>query len=117
MININMANGSVKTENVINWTIRIGSFVMSIAIMISSWFLTQAWDKISNVEKEVTKLQIVTATMEGNRFSSKDWSDAKSVLDGERLVLDRRIIRLEESIPVIKDSLIEIKQTLKKQNE
>ena len=102
-----------KTD-MINWTIRIGSFIMSIAIMVSSWFLNQAWTRITNVENSVRALELNTATTSGNRFSSSDWVVAKSVIDAERLQMDRRIMRLEESIPVIKDSLIDIKKSLDK---
>ena len=111
-----MVNKSEKID-VTTWIIKIGSFFMSIAIMVSSLFLNQAWNRISNVEDSVHELQIATATMQGNRFSSKDWTDAKTILDAERLAMDRRVIRLEESLPIIKDTLIEIKQKIEKNHE
>jgi hypothetical protein len=111
-----MAPNSQKTDKteIMTWTIRIGSFIMSIAIMVSSWFLNQAWTRITNVEKSVHALELNSATVSGNRFSSNDWIVAKSIIDGERMAMDRRIMRLEESLPVIKDSLIDIKKSLDK---
>lgn len=85
---------------------------MSISIAASSWFLNQAWSKISILEDKVHAIEVSVASTSGNRFSSNDWVTAKSIIDSERAALDRRIMRLEESLPVIKDSLIEIKDKL-----
>lgn len=104
---------STKTTDTISWIIRIGSFIMSIAIMVSSWFLNQAWTRINNNEQSIRTLELKAAEISGNRFSTTDWSYQKTLLDNERLAMDRRLIRLEESLPVIKDSLLEIKQSLK----
>ena len=107
-----------KTEsNNTSWALRIGSFAMSIAIMVSSWFLSQAWDRINNIEKSVHQLEIATALTNSNKFTTNDWATAKSVLDSDRLAMDRRIIRLEESLPSIKDSLLEIKNSIVKKEQ
>jgi hypothetical protein len=100
-----------------DWTIRIVGLTMSVAIAISSFFLKEAWYKISDLEKKVNTIMIAAAEPSGNRFTSTNWIDAKSILDSERLAQDRRIMRLEESVPVIKESLLEIKQTLRKQSD
>lgn len=97
----------------LSWIIRIGSFIMSIAIMVSSWFLNQAWNRISENERAIRNIELNAATVSGTRFTSTDWTIQKNLIDSERLALDRRIIRLEESLPVIKDTLLEIKQELK----
>ena len=93
--------------------LKIGGFIMSIAIMLSSWFLNQAIDRIGNIENSIKSLELVNATVSGNRFTTNDWATAKSILDSERNSIDRRIIRLEENSVVIKDALVEIKQILK----
>lgn len=103
----------IEKESVINWTLKIGSFIMSIAIMISSWFLNQAWNRIGQVEDKVHQIELAQAETKSNRFTSMDFNSAKIILDSERLAIDRRVIRLEESLPTIKDSLNEIKQSLK----
>ncbi|MBF0207900.1 MAG: hypothetical protein HQK53_13535 [Oligoflexia bacterium] len=94
------------------WTNKIFPIAMSISIAASSWFLNQAWTKISTLEAKVQAIEVSVAATSGNRFSSNDWVTAKSLLDTERTALDRRIMRLEESLPVIKDSLLEIKDKL-----
>lgn len=99
------------------WILRIGSFLMSVAIMVSSWFLNQAWNRINEIEKSVHKLEIETATTNGNRFTSSNWADAKAILDAEKLSLDRRVMRLEESIPVIRESLLELREIAKKKDQ
>lgn len=103
-----------QTTSSTTWTLRIGSFVMSIAIMVSSWFLNQAWERINTIEKSVRALEIASATTNGTKFTANDWANAKSILDADRLAMDRRIIRLEESLPTIKESLIEIKNNIDK---
>lgn len=104
-----------SNKETINWILRIGSFAMSVAIMVSSWFLNQAWNRIGTIEQKVHELELVGATSSGNRFTSNDWQTNKALLDAERLSMDRRIIRLEESLPSIKDSLLEIRTKLDKQ--
>ena len=94
------------------WFDRLFPIAMAISIAASTWFLNQAWTKITTLEGKVQNIEVSMATTSGNRFTSGDWVTAKSLLDTERTSMDRRIIRLEESIPVIKDSLIEIKDNL-----
>jgi len=95
------------------WVIRIGTFTMSVAIMVSSWFLNQAWGRIGTIETSVHELQLTAASTSGNKFTSGDWVKSKTVLDTERLALDRRLIRVEETIPIIKESLEDIKDMLR----
>lgn len=117
-LNNNMtAPQKIRSDVVIDWTLKIASFIMSIAIMISSFFLTKAWDKISNLEKDIVELKIDASRTQSNRFSSNDWVTAKSILDSERLSMDRRLIRMEETIPMINDSISEIKQTIRRLDE
>jgi hypothetical protein len=82
---------------------------MAISIAASSWFLNQAWTKITTLEGKVQTIEVSLASTSGSRFTSADWSTAKSIIDSDRNSLDRRVMRLEESLPVIKDTLIDIK--------
>ena len=107
-----MATQQVKSETM-SWILKIGGFIMSIAIMISSWFLNQAMSRINNIENSVKVLELNNATIAGSKFTASDWATAKTVLDADRNAIDRRIVRLEENSVVIKDALMEIKQILK----
>jgi chaperonin cofactor prefoldin len=102
----------IKNETM-SWILKIGGFIMSITIMLSSWFLNQAMTRISNIEVAVKSLELNNATSVGNKFTNTDWANAKTILDNERNSIDRRIVRLEENSIVIKDALLEIKQILK----
>jgi hypothetical protein len=104
---------SIQAAKNTAWFNRFFPIAMSISIAASSWFLNQAWTKISTLEQKVHAIEVSAASIAGNKFSSTEWVNAKAILDSERTLLDRRIVRLEESIPVIKDSLIEIKDQLK----
>jgi len=96
------------------WVNRIGAFAMSIALMVSSWFLNQAWDRINTVEKDVDQLKLEQAATGGNRFTSGDWVANKALLDSDRLAMDRRIMRLEETFTATKDSLTRIETAVNK---
>jgi len=102
-------------NDTINWVLKIGGFIMSLAIMVSSWFLNQAMGRINDIEKSVKSLEINAALIAGSKFTATDWSNAKTILDADRNAIDRRIVRLEENSVVIKDSLMEIKEILKEQ--
>jgi hypothetical protein len=107
-------SNTLKNELMSDLPIKIIGFMMSIAIMVSSWFLSQAWDRILSIEKSIHQIELTTSAISANKFTTTDWISAKSMMDAEKNSLDRRIMRLEESIPVIKDSLIEIKENMKK---
>jgi len=95
------------------WAFKLTGFVMSITIMITSWFLNQAWDRINKIESAIQVLEIRDAKHDSSTVASVDWIRSKDVIDNKSNELDRRITRLEESLPVIKDSLLDIKNTLK----
>ena len=101
----------IKSESNV-WLIRIGGFAMSIAIMVSSWFLNQAWDRINKVEDIVHTLELNSASSNSNKFTNTDWITAKAVLENNQQAIDRRVMRLEENSTVIKDSLIRIESGL-----
>ena len=110
-----MANtvNAIKEEKlkVLTWIIRA---LMALSITMTSWFLSQAWEKINENAKDISELKLIQAESKGQLFTASDWATAKMLIDNEKLAMDRRIIRLEESIPVIKESLIDIKQTIQK---
>ena len=98
-----------EQDNARDWVLKIGGFIMSIALMVSSWFLNQAWNRIQTIENKVQQLELQGAATSGNRFTSIDWQTNKAILDNERLALDRRMIKQEEMSLIIKDSLMELK--------
>jgi hypothetical protein len=100
-------------NDTMNWILKIGGFIMSIAIMVSSWFLNEAMGRINSIEKSVKDLEIMEATSSGSKFTTLDWVNAKNSIDSTQSSIDRRLIKLEENNITIKDSLAEIKQLLK----
>lgn len=114
-----MERNNSKT-NTIDWLVRILSAVVSITVMVSSFMLKEAWDRIDSIDGKVHALEVKGAETAGNRFTTNDWAAQKALLDASQMSLDRRIMRLEESIPAIKESLMEIKNgqlEIKKQLE
>ena len=108
-----------SSDNIIRhaWTTQFVGVVMSVAILASSWFLNQAWNRIKSVEDIVHRIELNEASAEGNKFTFTDWSKLKASLDNKDNELDRRIMRLEDNSTVIKDSLLEIKASLNKQRQ
>lgn len=104
-----------NTQN--SWLTQIVGAVMSIAILASSWFLTQAWNRINKVEDSVHQMEINVATTDGNRFTSMDWVVAKNALDAKQTDIDRRVMRLEETSVIIKESLIRIENAVIKHTD
>jgi hypothetical protein len=109
-----MSDGFVRNSTVMDWTLKIGATLMSILMMTTSFFLTKAWDSIAEIKESIVDLKLIQNKIESSQFTSKEWISAKSVLDNERLGLDRRIIRVEETYPIILESIVDIKETIKK---
>ena len=84
-----------RSEN--PWIFRFAGILMSFAIMASSWFLNQAWTKITAIECSLHTLEVTVASGTVNKFTQTDWASTKTTLDNERLLLDRRVMRLEET--------------------
>lgn len=69
------------------------------------------------IDHRVSRLELDAAATSGNRFTSSDWAAAKSVLDERSAGFDKRITRLEDAIPQIRDTLLEIKNDLSQQRK
>ena len=95
------------------WLSKLLPIAMSISIAASSWFLNQAWGKITTLETKIQQIEISQASYEGSKFTNSDWNLAKNVLDTNYNKLDLRVTRLEDNSIAIKESLLEIKQILK----
>jgi len=76
------------------------------------WQEARVW--MRELDGRVGKLEIQEARTDGNRFTSGDWAAAKTRIDEDRAIIDRRITRLEESVPQIKESLLRIETKLDK---
>lgn len=92
---------------------RLLPIATSIVLALCSWFLNQAWERINKVENRVHSLEITSATNSGNKFNNDDWAEAKKILDAERNNIDRRLVRVEEAIFVLKEIVIELKDDVK----
>lgn len=107
-----MERNNAKT-NAMDWAIRIGSIIMSGAIMVSSWFLKETIFSLNECKKDIIELKLADERTSNNRFTSNDWVIEKRQLDEQRLVTEKRITVVEESNKMIKELLTEIKDDLK----
>ena len=79
---------------------------------LSGFFFNETYKRLITLEGSVQKLQTETAVITSNRFSSTSWLEQKTILDNERLVLDRRIIILEQNNGFIRESLTRIENLI-----
>lgn len=100
-----------------SWTLKILIGIMSISIAMSSWFLSECWSKITTLEGKVQSIELTEAThiakSDGTRFTSGDWMVQKNLLDSEKLLSEKRLVKVEESMTYNKEALIRIENTLK----
>lgn len=91
--------------------------VFAIGMAVSGWFLNQTMTTLQNIEKRVYTLEISEAKETNGKFTNSDWQIAKALLDADKMAIEKRIIRVEESIPVIKESLIRIENAVERSNK
>jgi len=111
---------TTKSETTWLWIHRVCMPVvtafLTVAISIGAFIGVKVWDRVENglvnLDERVDVLEVSNARTDGNRFTSQHWTDAKSRIDEDRANMDRRITRVEESIPQIKESLIRIEKKL-----
>jgi hypothetical protein len=96
------------------WINRVVGAIFAIAMAVSSYFLNSTIEQIEKLSERVSRLELKNAETSGNRFSSVDWMREKSLLDADRLLNEKRLIRIEESIPVIKESLARIEKSIER---
>lgn len=89
------------------------SFFTSVGLAVSGYFLKDTYQKMDEMRKDITQLQIKTETTASNRFTSGDFVKAKENIDSQIIAADKRIIALEESQKTIKEYLVEIRSDLK----
>lgn len=102
----------IKNETM-SWILKIGGFMVSIAVAVSSYFLNSTMNKMNEMDERINAIELSNATISGTKFTSNDWATQKAFIESDRNALDKRILKLEENSAVIKESLIEIKSILK----
>lgn len=115
---------SPKQESSLVWINRIlmpiMMMILTIIISIGGFVGAKVWDRVenglNNLDERIDVLEVANAKTDSNRFTSQHWVDAKSRIDEDRAIIDRRITRLEESIPQIKESLLRIENKIEKNN-
>lgn len=110
---------SIETENLKQekgWLLKLFSIFMTLSIMVSSWFLKETMDKLNSLDKRLYSLELSEARTTSNRFTSVDWNIQKSLLESDKLIVERRIIKMEESIPQIKEALQRIETAIERTN-
>lgn len=105
---------SPTPATVFDWVLRIAQLLVPPIVAIIAWFLTLTWNRIEQLEISVEAVKIEQAGARAGSMSSSEWIAAKRSIDEYSLSLDRRVARLEEALPVIKESLVRIENKLER---
>jgi hypothetical protein len=89
------------------------SFLTSIGLAITGYFLADTYAKMDGMRKDITELQISSERVIASRFSSSDFVKAKEIIDSQIVATDKRVIALEESQKTIKEYLYEMRADIK----
>ena len=111
-----------NTETILLWAHRvlmpILTALIAAVIGIMGYVGNQVWQEarvwMRLMDGRVDRLEIDGARTSGNRFTAGDWAQAKAAIDNDRANLDRRITRLEEAVPTIKETLLRIESKVDK---
>jgi hypothetical protein len=97
-----------RKESIWLWIHRGILLVMALLLPITGWALTRIVTHIDRMDDDIRDLQMHRAETQGSRFTTTHWSEAKAIIEERQIMTDRRITRLEEAVPHIKESLIRI---------
>jgi hypothetical protein len=111
---------TIKAESAWLWIHRILMPVLmaflTVAFGVGGFIGAKVWDRVEHglvsLDDRVDAIEVDNARIDGSRFTTQHWTEAKARLDEDRVNLDRRLTRLEESIPQIKETLIRIEKKL-----
>lgn len=106
---------SEKSDNNLKWFTRVA---VTVAIFAMGWFVRE-WAieqrKFNEkINERVAVLEVESAKLSGSRFTSVEWTSAKTILDERDVNMDKRITRVEDAIPAIRQSLERIEAKLEK---
>ena len=112
-------------EKVILWVHKILMPILLTIITISmglfSWIGKTVVEEFKewrvSTERRLVSLELTRATVEGNRFSSDDWTDAKIIIDKDRVHTNSRVTRLEERFISMSAGIARIEKNTEKINE
>lgn len=89
------------------------SFLTSVGLAVSGYFLADTYAKMDDMRKDITQLQLHAERVDSNKFSPTDFMKAREVIDSQLISTDRRIIALEEGQKTIKEYLTEMRTDIK----
>lgn len=87
---------------------------MSVFIPVTGYMFVTVSNKFKDHELAIQDIRINQATSSVGRFTAESWQIQKQILDDQAILTERRITRLEESIPYIKESLVRIEHSIDK---
>lgn len=95
--------------------------LLSLALGALAWFANgmAQEQKLFNqsINRRVTDLELYHAKIESSRFSASDWSAARAGIDSSLTSAEKRITRLEDVATATRESIGEIKQSLRRVEE
>lgn len=94
-----------QTELIWTWIQRLLTPMLAILVAIFTWLSAQAWTYVTQMDTRLRIVELWRADISSRTFTNADWAKQKTQLDRDSSALDRRVTRLEEAIPPIRESL------------
>lgn len=107
---------TAQTERKWMWVHRIVVMVMSVFMPITGYTFVSVSNKFREHELAIQDIKLNQQLASVGVFNAESWKEQKQILDQQAIQAERRIIRLEESIPYIKESLVRIETNLEKKS-
>lgn len=107
----NTSTSQISTS--INWLFKTIQIVATIALPIIGWVGMGTLERISQIEKSIIELRIEAASTQSSAFTSLEWNKAKQLLDEKDVILEKRLVKTEESLNFMKEMLVEIRDNQK----
>jgi hypothetical protein len=85
---------------------------MMLMLAIGGWFAQQVWEGQKRIVDRLNTMDIDRASVAASRFTASDWTAAKSAIDNQFNVNERRIFKLESTADQINRSLDRIENRL-----
>lgn len=105
---------NIKTERTWIWIHRVIVLLMGVFIPLTGFMFKTASDKFNEYDTSIRSIQLEQARSGVGRFTAESWHEQKKILDAQAILTERRITRLEEAVPSIKESLVRIENKIDK---
>lgn len=94
------------------WIMWAFNFVLLGMLSLLCWLGKQVWQDLRAIRERLNAYDVEQATIRAGRFTAIDWTTAKSIIDSQFQLHEKRIFKLEGNGEHIEESLARIETKL-----